>query len=166
MSPRMPHRPAVTMRTHEVFAMAHDLADRFGHADVTPSHVLLAMLREGRSPAIVVLYVLAVPLEELEHELESELSVPPRTQVPAGEHSWSESDEEMLERAGIESHTIRHEYVGCEHLLLAFLSDESGVAAKLLARHGANLVNARAAVLRVMGAPPKEGGSHERLRQP
>ena len=108
MSPRMPHRPAVTMRTHEVFAIAHDLADRFGHADVTPSHVLLAMLREGRSPAIVVLYLLGVPLDELERELESELSVSSLAQLPANEHSWSESDEEMLQRAGIESHgTLR-----------------------------------------------------------
>lgn len=157
MSPRMPHRPAVTMRTHEVFAIAHDLADRFGHADVTPSHVLLAMLREGRSPAIVVLYLLGVPLDELERELESELSVSSLAQLPANEHSWSESDEEMLQRAGIESHGIRHSYIGCEHLLLAFLSDESSAAARLLARHGVDLANARAAVLYAMGAPLEQG---------
>lgn len=157
MSPRMPHRPSVTMRTHEVFAIAHDVADRFGHADVTSSHVLLAMLREGRSPAIVVLHVLGVPLQELERELESALSVPPLTQVPASEHSWAESDEELLQRAEIESRRIRHSYIGCEHLLLAFLSDDSSAAARLLAGRGVNLTSARAAVLHVMGGSPKEG---------
>lgn len=104
----MPVLPGVTMRTHEVFAIAHDLADSVGHTDVTPLHVLLAMLREGRSPAIMVLYVLGVPLERLERELESELSVPHLAQVPASEHSWTESDEEMLQRAKIEAQRIRH----------------------------------------------------------
>ncbi len=156
MSPRMPHRPAVTMRTHEVFAIAHDLADRFGQVEATPSHVLLAMLREGRSPATVVLHLLGVPLDELERELESELSVSPLTQLPANEHPWSESDEDLLKRAGVESHGIGHSYIGCEHLLLAFLDDDSGATARLLARHGVDLASARAALVYAMGAPPKE----------
>jgi ATP-dependent Clp protease ATP-binding subunit ClpA len=62
----------------------------------------------------------------------------------------------MLQRAGTESRGIRHSYIGCEHLLLAFLSDDSSAAAGLLARHGVNLANARAAVLHVMGAPPEK----------
>jgi ATP-dependent Clp protease ATP-binding subunit ClpA len=155
----MPVLPGVTMRTHEVFAIAHDLADRLGHVSVTPLHVLLAILREGRSPAMVVLYVLGVPFGELEREIDAELSAAPIGQVPATDHAWTESDRELLRRAKVESLEVRHSHIGCEHLLLAFASDESSVAAELLARHGVHMNDARAALVRVMGEPVERGGA-------
>lgn len=153
MSPRMPVLPGVTMRTHEVFAISHDLAEKLGHADVTPLHVLLAILREGRSPAMMLLYVLGVPSGELERDIDAELSLPPLGELPATEHAWAESDRELLRQARAEALEVRHSHVGCEHLLLAFARDESSAAARLLARHGLHLDNARAALVRVMGEP-------------
>lgn len=158
MSTRMPHRPSVTIRTHHVFAIAHDLADRHGRTDVTPLHVLLAMLREGRSPAIVVLYNLGVRLDALERDLEAEL--PPATEAaPEHELSWTAGDEQMLDRAAAESRDLGHRYQGCEHLLLAFLRDDASASARALARHGVRFANARAEVVRILGAPPDSGTS-------
>lgn len=48
----LPRRPFLTTRAHEVFALAHDLADRLGHDDLTPVHVALSVLREGRGVAV------------------------------------------------------------------------------------------------------------------
>jgi ATP-dependent Clp protease ATP-binding subunit ClpA len=158
MSTRMPHRPAVTMRTHHVFAIAHDLADRHGSIEVTPLHVLLAMLREGRSPAIVVLYNLGVGLDELERELEAELPAAVEA-VPEHELSWTAAEERMLDRAAAEARDIGHRYQGCEHLLLTFLRDDASAPAAALARHGVRFANARAEVVRVLGTPPETGTS-------
>jgi ATP-dependent Clp protease ATP-binding subunit ClpA len=69
MSATMPMRLGVTMRTHNAFKLAHELAASRGHAEVTPVHVFLAILREGQSPAMVVLYNRGVHLKELEREL-------------------------------------------------------------------------------------------------
>ncbi len=161
MSTTMPRRPFVTTRTHHVFAIAHDLADCHGRTEVTPLHVLLAMLREGRSPAIVVLYNLGVRLDALESDLEAEL--PPATE-PAPEHelSWTAAEERMLDRAAAESRDIGHRYQGCEHLLLAFLRDDASAPARALARHGVRFANARAEVIRILGAPPDSGASTAR----
>ncbi len=140
------------MRTHHVFAIAHDLADRHGSTEVTPLHVLLATLREGRSPAIVVLYNLRVRLDALERELEAEL---PPAVADSSEHelSWTAAEERMLDRAAAEARDIGHRYQGCEHLLLAFLRDEASVPARVLARHGVRFANARAEVVRILGTP-------------
>ena len=153
MTTRMPTRFHVTMRTHEVFAIAHDLANRLGRTEVTPLLLLLAIVREGRSPAVVVLHNLQVRLDTLERELEAELPAPAIAPVPAHEFSWTASDERMLERAESEAGELGHSYQGCEHLLLAFLRDEASTPAKLLAPHGIRFANARAEVLRVLGTP-------------
>ena len=158
MPTRMPHRVRVTTRTHEVFAIAHDLANRFGDPEVTPLHVLLGMLREGRSPAVGVLHNLGVRIDTLARDVEAELPAPAAEPAPAPPLAWTVSDEQMLDRADLEARELGHPHRGCEHLLLAFLRDEASVPAGLLARHGVRFAGARAEILRALGAPPQTGG--------
>jgi ATP-dependent Clp protease ATP-binding subunit ClpA len=110
-------------------------------------------VREGQSPAVVVLYYLKVQLDVLERDLEAELPPPQTLPVAVGELTWTASDGEMLQRAATEARLLGHEYQGCEHLLLAFLRDASSTPAIVLARHGVRFDNARAEVLRVLGTP-------------
>jgi len=63
----MPRRPYLTTRAHKVFASAHDLAERLGHDDVTPVHIALGLVREGRSLAIAALFNHGVPLDVLDN---------------------------------------------------------------------------------------------------
>jgi ATP-dependent Clp protease ATP-binding subunit ClpC len=153
MSNRMPRRFSVTTRTHEVFAIAHGLADRLGRTEVTPLHVLLAILREGRSPAVVVLHGLAARLETLERQIEAALPAPVAVRKPLPALTWTASEEQMLALAEVEAREIGHAYQGCEHLLLAFLRDTTSSPAHILGRHGVRFDNARAEVLRILGAP-------------
>ena len=130
----MPVRPWVTTRTRKAFAIAHDLADQLGHENVTPVHVTLGLLREGLNIAAqTLLYRRDVQGEILERELEAQLP-PPGTPRPAtGSHSWTPSDERMLERAAAEAQELGTAYFGCEHVLLAFLRDPTSVPAQVLA---------------------------------
>lgn len=151
MSSQMPMLSGVTVRTNIVFAMAHDIAARLGHKQVTPVHFLLALLREGGSPAVVVLYDCGVRPKDLEHELESELS--PSADPYDAEHVWTPGDLSLLRDAANEASEIGHPYRGCEHVLLALLRDSESAASTILARHDVRYDNARAAVLRVLGSP-------------
>ena len=152
----MPRRPFLTTRAHEVFSLAHDLADRFGHDAVTPSHVVLGMLQEGRSVAIGALMNRRVQLDVLSHELEGHLPPlgTPRTQ--AAEHAWSPSDEQLIDQAKAESRDFGTEFYGVEHLLLAILRDETSAPAQVLERHGVRFDDARAEVVRIYGGRPDE----------
>ena len=150
----MRRRPYVTTRTHEVFAIAHDLADRLGHDDVTPVHVSLGLVREGRSIAAQILHGRGVPLDVLEREFEAHLPPPGEPRAPARERSWTRSDENVLEQASVEGRELGAEFVGCEHVLLAFLRDPTSVPGRVLAQHGVGFDDARTEVLRAYSARP------------
>ena len=156
----MPVRPYVTTRTREVFAMAHDLADRLGHDDVTPAHVTLGLIREGMNIAAqILLYGRRVPRDVIEREIEAHLPPPGAPRPPTSSHSWTASDERMLEQATVEARELRTEHFGCEHILLAFLRDTTGVPAQLLANHGVHFDDFRAEVLRIYNRKPDSGTS-------
>ncbi|HJP59705.1 MAG TPA: Clp protease N-terminal domain-containing protein [Gemmatimonadaceae bacterium] len=147
----MPARSGVTMRTHDVFAIAHNLAARLGHSEVTSVHILLAILREGRSPAVLALHNRGVRLKALEQDLEQHL--PRSTAAFEADHVWTASDVAILHNAADEARELGHEYQGCEHILLAMLRDPQSVPAVVLARHEVRFRDARAEVLRILGSP-------------
>ncbi len=156
----MPRRPYVTTRTHEVFAIAHDLADRLGHDDVTPVHVALGLISEGQNIAAqILLFSRGVPRDVLERELEGHLPPPGAPRPPAHPRSWTSSDERMLEQATVEARELGHEYFGCEHVLLAFLRDATSVPAQVLAQHGVHFDDFRTEVLRIYNRRPDSGTS-------
>lgn len=154
----LPRRPYVTTRTHKVFAIAHDLADRLGHGDVTPTHLTLGLISEGRSIAAAILHA-RVPLDVLERDLNAHLPQPGTPRVPVPDHSWISSDERVLEQATVEARELGNEYFGCEHLLLAFLRDPTSALAQVLAKHGVHFDDVRTDVLRANNARPNGGTS-------
>ncbi len=156
----MPVRPYVTTRTREVFALAHDLADRLGHDEVTPVHVTLGLISEGMNIAAqILLYGRGVPRDVLERELEGHLPPPGAPRPPAHPRSWTSSDERMLEQATVEARELGHEYFGCEHVLLAFLRDATSVPAQVLAHHGVHFDDFRTEFLRLLNGRPDSGTS-------
>jgi ATP-dependent Clp protease ATP-binding subunit ClpC len=151
----LPRRPLLTTRAHNALALAHRLAEGLGHDDVTPIHIALGVLREGRSVAVVVLFNRGVPLDALERDLEAHLPLPETASTLARERSWSPGDEQMIDRARVEARELGTEFFGCEHLLLALLRDETGAPAQVLARHGVHFDDARAEVMRIYNARPQ-----------
>lgn len=69
----------------------------------------------------------------------------------------SELGRQIFVLAQEEAHALGHNYVGCEHLVLAPLRAE-GVAAKALATMGLTIGGARAALGKILGRPPPARG--------
>lgn len=146
----MPMRPNLTTHAHDVFASAHDLADRLGHDDVTPVHVAISVVREIPNVGAGALFNLGVSPEVLERELEECLPPSETPRNPAPPRTWSATDEHFIEQAKVEAHELGTRFYGCEHVLLAFLRDEAGATAQVLARHGIGYDNLRAEILRML----------------
>ena len=149
----MPRRPYLTTRAHEAFALAHDLADRRGHEVLTPAHLALGVLQDGRGIVAHLLAVRGVPLDALARELEAELPAPGAPRSPPSARRWTPDDERFVEQAVREARELGTEYYGCEHLLLALLRDPAGAPARALARHGIRFEDLRAELLRAL--PPR-----------
>ena len=63
----------------------------------------------------------------------------------------------LLSAAGTEADRARHGYVGCEHLLLALLTDKDPAAREILASQGITLPTARTAVADVISSGRGDG---------
>ena len=145
----LPMRPNLTNRAHKALALAHDLADRLGHDDVTPLHLALGVVREHRNVGVGALFNRGVPLDVLERELEERLPPPGTPRTPPPEREWTPSDEDVIDQATIEARELGTSFYGCEHLLLVSLRDETGAPAQVLARHGLAYEDMRAEVLSI-----------------
>jgi ATP-dependent Clp protease ATP-binding subunit ClpA len=138
-----------TERVREVFALAHDLADRRGDAAIAPAHLALGLLQEGQNIPVYILHARGVPFDVLAREFETELPAPGTPRAQARTRQWTPDDEPFVEQAMREARELDTVYYGCEHLFLALLRDPAGAPARALARHGVGLEDVRAEVLRV-----------------
>lgn len=63
----------------------------------------------------------------------------------------------VLQLAFDEARSLRHNYVGSEHILLALIREEEGLAAQTLHKYAIDLTKARAAVIKLVGEGLKDG---------
>jgi ATP-dependent Clp protease ATP-binding subunit ClpA len=128
----------MTRRARDAITAATRIADA-RDAQPTSVDVLLGILDEGSNLAVVVLESLDIEPDDLRHELLALQRQPASTgdsQVPA-----------LLARATDAALAIGHNYVGCEHLLLAILAGESDdTAVRVLNGMGVESVSATRAV--------------------
>src|SRR5687768_11802188 len=122
-----------TQKAQQAVLSAQRLTSEYNHPDITPEHLLLALLQQsdGVVPEIVA-RVGARPqalISELEATLRARGSVQGSNVTP----TLSRSTTEVLNRAEKEATKMKDEYVSTEHILLGLLEDSG--AGSLLQRH-------------------------------
>jgi ATP-dependent Clp protease ATP-binding subunit ClpC len=101
---------------------------------------LLGLTREDNLGNGILLR-LHVSLEALRTEIEQRGG--PGQEVVEGELPLAPRGKRALDLAFAEAMALRHNYIGCEHLLLGLLREGEGLAAKVLAEQGVTLEAAR-----------------------
>ncbi|MBI5245681.1 MAG: AAA family ATPase [Elusimicrobia bacterium] len=122
-----------TLKTQEAFQDAQSRAERRGHAELTPEHLLAALLAQDGGVVPETLKKAGVDPKAADAELEKLLAR--RPQVQGGKLSASASLEAVLRKAEDRMRALKDEFVSAEHVLLGIL-DVGGDAAKLLAKTG------------------------------
>ena len=115
-----------TNRTREAFSAATTQATAAGQAEITPAHVLTAILAQGEGIAPPVLASLGVDQTDLARTLGAELAKLPRA-VGGSQPGMSRALHDGLEAADVLRTEMGDEYVSVEHLLVAF-ADLIGVS--------------------------------------
>ena len=115
-----------TNRTREAFSAATPQATAAGQAEITPAHVLTAILAQGEGIAPPVLASLGVDQTDLARTLGAELAKLPRA-VGGSQPGMSRALHDGLEAADVLRTEMGDEYVSVEHLLVAF-ADLIGVS--------------------------------------
>jgi ATP-dependent Clp protease ATP-binding subunit ClpB len=113
-----------TIKAQEAVQAAVELAGERGHPQVTPLHLLHALLAEREGIVRPLLEKIGVDRGQLERIVEAELSHQPK--VSGG--AQPQPDQELIkvfEAATAESHAMKDEFVSTDHLLLALAKTPS-----------------------------------------
>ena len=142
-----------TDRAEKVMALARDEAERLKHDYIGTEHILLGLAKEGCGVAANVLEALGVDLGQIRTEVEALVKPAPES-LPKSSMPLTPRARKVLGYAIEEARTLKHNYVGTEHLLLGLLREEEGLAAQVLLNLGLTLDRIRAEVLEFLGAGP------------
>ncbi len=139
-----------TPRAQQVLNLARREADRFRHNYIGAEHVLLGMLKLGHGVAVTVIENAGIDIPNLIKMIESAL-LPGTCANTEGTLPYTPRVKRLLSMAGSEARELKHTYVGTEHLLLAMLRDDGGLARDALMNSGINYKAARESVMRELG---------------
>jgi ATP-dependent Clp protease ATP-binding subunit ClpB len=126
-----------TLKAQEAIQKAQQMADKYGHQQIEPEHLLRSILEQKEGVIPPLLGKIGANQEQLLKEMDSILEKMPSISGPgAGQVYISPRSKSVLDRAFQEAEQMKDEYVSLEHILLAVLEEKEGEGAMALAAAG------------------------------
>lgn len=132
-----------TPRTQAVVEAAKEVARTRNHAFIGTEHLLLAFFAQPQALATKVLLAHDITEESVRAAVDAKSPAGPPTDAKTAEKAldgenppYTRRTAHVLQGAVGEALTLGHNYVGTEHLLLAFYRDSLGVATQILVEQG------------------------------
>lgn len=135
-----------TEKAQEALLRAQGLAVEYGHPQIEPEHLLLALLDQPEGVVPQVILRLSGDPQRLSGDLRQALSRRPQARGSATQVGLAVATSRLLQAAEREAEGLRDDYVSTEHLLLAMADTSAGDISRFLATVGAS----RDAVLRAL----------------
>jgi hypothetical protein len=136
----------VTERAQQAVLDAKQEASRLSHDRVGTEHLLLGLLGDQESLAVVTLVGLGMQVETVRRRVEETVGRGQGPQVMGFYLPMTKPATLVLSLAGSEAMRLEADRLGTEHLLLGLASEGEGVAARVLQELGAGLLELREAV--------------------
>src|SRR5512142_3044181 len=127
----------LTVKAQEAVAEAQNLARGAGNPELTPEHLLLALLRQEGGIVVPILNKLGLNPGTIEAEVASEVAKYSKVGGASAEPGVSSTLRKVFDEAFKLAAQFNDEYVSTEHFLLGIAQTKEPTAAKILARHGA-----------------------------
>jgi len=113
---------------------ARDEASRLRHDYIGTEHLLLGLIRLGEGRAVEIIVNLGLDLNDLKQSVE-EVVQPSGGTMTMGQLPLTARAKKTLEVSGQEARALKSKDIDTEHILLALLKDEEGVAAQVLSTY-------------------------------
>jgi ATP-dependent Clp protease ATP-binding subunit ClpB len=147
----MPFRPdRLTEKTQEAIQQAQSLAQEAQHQEITPEHLLFALLQQQDGTVRPILQQIGVDPARVEAELKAQLDRLPK--VYGAETYLGARLRRLLDAASNQMEALKDEYLSTEHLLLAITEESNSEAAKILQRAGVTREKVLEALTKVRGS--------------
>jgi hypothetical protein len=137
-----------------VVVLAQEEARTLKHSYIGTEHILLGLLREDEGLAARVLESLDITVERVRGQVVR--IVGSGEEVTSGQIPFTPRAKKVLELALREALSLGHNYVGTEHILLALVRENEGVAARILLDFDADGEKIRGEVIRMLSGPNRQ----------
>ena len=156
-----------TIKAQEALATARDLADQRAHQEVTPEHLLFALVGQEDGVVLAVLRKLGADAEAISRKVEAAIGRQPQVRGSTAENYVGRQLKDLLDEAARQSEEFKDEYVSSEHLLLAMLAKDVGDASRILREAGVRRDDVLKALFDVRGnqrvTDPEAEGRYQAL---
>ena len=139
-----------TVMSQEAFQTARTKAEKLGHQELNPEHLLWAFFQQGENVVAPVLSKIGLNVAKIGQELEELLERKPKVHG-GGEISLSPALRKILQAAQKEADGFKDDFVSTEHIFLAMFKESSNAAALLLTENGLRLDAFLKALMAVRG---------------
>jgi ATP-dependent Clp protease ATP-binding subunit ClpB len=139
----------LTAKMQEGLQESQTLASGLQHQELTPEHLLLALLRQPDGLVRPLLEKLGVRSQSVEERLVSELSKRPK--IAGGDQYLGNELRTLMSSAEAEMSRLKDEYVSVEHFLVALVNSQSA-AGRILRSAGVTSEKLMQAIVAVRGS--------------
>ncbi len=123
-----------TERARKAIEFAREEATRLRHDYIGTEHLLLGLIRLGEGTATDIITNLGLDLADLKASIEDVVQ-PAGGTMTMGQLPLTARAKKTLEVSGQEARALKSKDIDTEHILLALLKDEEGVAAQVLSTY-------------------------------
>jgi ATP-dependent Clp protease ATP-binding subunit ClpB len=126
----------LTVKAQEAVAEAQNLARGAGNPELTPEHLLLALLQQEGGIVTPILNKLGLNPATVEAEVAGEVAKYSKVGGASAEPGIGSSLRKVFDAAFKSADDFKDEYVSTEHFLIGIADTKEATAARILARHG------------------------------
>jgi len=146
-----------TERARKAIEYARDEAARLRHDYIGTEHLLLGLLKLGEGKAMDILNNIGIELNELKQSIEDVVQ-PSGGTMTMGQLPLTARAKKTLEVSGQEARALKSKDIDTEHILLALLKDEEGVAAQVLSMYEVDYKEAYEELKNIISGKPSAYG--------
>jgi ATP-dependent Clp protease ATP-binding subunit ClpB len=130
-----------TLKAQEAVQAAQDIAAERSQQEITPEHLLTALLEQHEGIVIPILQRLGADVGRIRDETQAAIERVPTVHGAAGETYASSALQSVLGAAWSEAQQLKDEYVSTEHILIAIAEDKDAPSGAALRGAGASREN-------------------------
>lgn len=142
---------AFTQKANEVLNLAIKAAENYGHSYIGSEHILYGLLKEGSGIAAGVLSDRGISEEDIDGLIRDTIGVGNPTRLSPND--FTPRSKRIIELSFQIARSMRHSFVGTEHLLIALVRETDSYAVKFLNELGVDEQQLMEELAEVLSAP-------------
>ncbi len=142
-----------TESARKAIEYARDEAARLRHDYIGTEHLLLGLIRLGEGRAIEIINNLGLEVTDLKTSIEDVVQ-PSGGTMTMGQLPLTARAKKTLEVSGQEARALKSKDIDTEHILLALLKDEEGVASQVLSTYDIDFKDAYEELKNILNGKP------------